>query len=51
MEELTFEETIAMDINEDREFWLKKVNFHLDKLIDKANRDNKFQKEMASIIT
>jgi len=29
MEELTFEERIAMEINEDREFWLEKINLHL----------------------
>ena len=27
MEELTFEERIAMEINEDREFWLEKSKF------------------------
>ena len=36
-----------MEINEDREFWLDKVNFHLDKLLEKANRNNKLQKKMA----
>jgi len=29
MEELTFEERIAMEINEDRKFWIDKFNFHL----------------------
>ena len=31
MEELTFEERIGMQINEDKEFWLDKVNCHLKK--------------------
>lgn len=47
MEELTFEERIAMEINEDRQFRLDKVNFHVENLLDKANRDNKLQKKMA----
>ena len=47
MEELTFEDRISMEINEDWDFWFDKVNFHLDKLFDKANRDNKFQNKMA----
>ena len=46
MEELTFEERIAVEINEDKEFWLDKANFHLEKLLDKANMDNKLQKKM-----
>ena len=29
MEELTSEERIAMEINEDTKFWLEKVNCHL----------------------
>ena len=29
MEELTFQERIAMEINEDRDFWLEKLNSHL----------------------
>ena len=29
VEELTFEERIAMEINENREFWVEKVKFSL----------------------
>lgn len=47
MEELTFKERISMEINEDREFWLENVNFHLEKLLEKSNRDNKLQNKMA----
>lgn len=47
MEELTFEERITMGINEDKEFWLDKVICQLEKLLDKANRDNKLQRKMA----
>jgi len=47
MEELTFEDRIAMEINENKNFWLDKVNFHLEKLLDKVNKSNKLQKKMA----
>ena len=43
-EELTFEERIAKEINKDKEFWLEKVNTHLEKIIDNANKDNKIHK-------
>jgi len=46
MEELTFEEKIAMEINEDREFWLNKINCDLEKLLEKFNMDNRFQRKM-----
>lgn len=36
MEELTFEESIAMDINEDSEFWLGKLNCHLENSLRRA---------------
>jgi len=39
---------IAGEINENREFWLDKVNFHLNNLLKKAKRDNKFQRHMAT---
>jgi len=47
MEELTFEDRIAMEINKDRDFWLDKVNFHLYKLLENANRDKKLQNKMS----
>ena len=47
MEELTFEDKIAMEINEDKDFWLDKVNFHLKNRLDKANEDNKLQNKMS----
>lgn len=47
MGELTFEEMVAMEINEDKEFWIDKVNCHLENLLEKANRDNKLQNKMA----
>jgi len=47
MEELTFEERIAKEINEDKEFWLNNMNLHLEKLLDKANMDKKLQRMMA----
>lgn len=47
MEELTFEERIAMEINEDREFWLDNINCHLDKLLENVNGDNQLLRHMA----
>jgi len=46
VEELTFGDRIAMEINEGRDFWLEKLNFHVDKILEKANRDNKLQNKM-----
>lgn len=37
-EELSFEESIANEINEDGEFWLEKVNTHFENLLDNSNR-------------
>ena len=45
MEKMTFEERNVMEINEDREFWLEKVNFHLYNLLEMANRDKNLQKK------
>ena len=39
-EQLTSDELIAMEINQDREYWLGKVNEHLEKLLKRAKRDN-----------
>jgi len=47
-EELTFDEIIAKEINEDKEYWLSRVNDHLQKLLKKANIDNNIHKLMAS---
>ena len=46
--ELTFDELISMEINEDKELWISRVNEHLDKLLKKAKRDNKLQRHMAN---
>ena len=35
-----------MEINEDREFWLNKINCDLEKLLEKFNMDNRFQRKM-----
>jgi len=39
-ENLDMEDRIALEINEDRKYWLSKVNGHLEQLLDKSNRDN-----------
>ena len=38
---------IALQINEDREYWLSKVNDHLENILDKSNRDNQLLRHMA----
>lgn len=45
--ELTWNEKFAILVNENREHWLDKVNQHIEKLLDKANKQNKIQKKMA----
>ena len=40
-------ERISKEIDEDREYWLGRVNNHLEKLLHKANRDNKMMRHMA----
>ena len=47
-EQMSSVDLIAGEINENREFWLDKVNFHLNNLLKKAKRDNKFQRHMAT---
>jgi len=39
-EDLDIEDRIALEINEDKEYSLGKVNGHLEKLLEKANRNN-----------
>jgi len=39
-EDLDMEDRIALEINEDREYWLDKVNDHLGNLLAKSNRYN-----------
>lgn len=48
-EELSFEERIANEINENKEFWLEKVNIHLENILDKAKRDKKRPKHMVEL--
>lgn len=38
---------IEKEIEDDRETWLERVNFHLEKIFQKANRDNQMIKHMA----
>jgi len=39
--------SLEQEINDDRESWLKKVNIHLERLLDKADRDNALLRHMA----
>ena len=45
---LTAKQRIEKEIEEDRETWLDRVNFHLEKLLQKANMDNQIIRNMAS---
>lgn len=45
-EQLTFDELISMEINQDKEYWLGRVNEHLEKLLKRAKRDNNLQRHM-----
>lgn len=38
---------IENEIEDDRETWLERENLHLEKLLQKANRDNQMIKHMA----
>ena len=38
-----FHELIVAEIEQDKEFWLGKVNDHLEKLLKKANKNNMLQ--------
>jgi len=33
------DDSLAIKIEEDKEFWFGKVNVHLEKLLNKANKD------------
>ena len=44
---LTTKQRIQKEIKEDRETWLDKVNLHLEKLLQKANRDNQIIRHLA----
>ena len=46
-ENLDMEDRIALEINEDKEYWLDKVNDHLEKLLDKDSKDNQLLRHMA----
>lgn len=46
--QITVNELIDREISEDKEYWLGKVNDHLEKLLRRANRDKRLQKHMAS---
>lgn len=49
VEEITFEERISMEINENREIWIDRVNIHLEKLLHMANKGNKMLRCMANL--
>ena len=39
--------SLEQEINDDRESWLERVNIHLERLLDKANRDKSLLRHMA----
>ena len=46
-EEIDLEDKIALEVNRDKEYWLNRVNDHLEKLLEKENRDNQLLRHMA----
>ena len=40
-------DSISVEIEKNREYWLEKVNVHLEKLLEKENRDTTMQRNMA----
>jgi hypothetical protein len=44
---MTVDEFIKVEIEKDREYWFDRVNFHLEKLIKRANRNKNLQRHMA----
>jgi len=46
-EDLDLEDSIPLEVHQDKEYWLNRVNEHLDKLLDKENRDSRLLKHMA----
>lgn len=47
-EKLTFEEKISKEVEEDREIWLERVNIHLQKLLQKENKNKKMLRNMSN---
>jgi hypothetical protein len=46
-EDLDLEDRIALEVHQDKEYWLNRVNEHLEKLLEKENRDNQLLRHMA----
>jgi hypothetical protein len=44
---MTVDELILAEIEKDREYWFDRVNFHLEKLLKRENRNNNLQRHMA----
>jgi len=44
---LTTKQRLEKEFEEDRETWLDKFNFHLEKLLQRANGDNQIIRHMA----
>ena len=39
-ENLDLEDRITLEVHQDKEYWLNRVNEHLEKLLEKENMDN-----------
>jgi D-hexose-6-phosphate mutarotase len=46
-ENLDLEDRIALEVHHDKEFWLNRVNEHLEKLLEKENMHNQLLRHMA----
>ena len=45
-EQLTPSELLALQISKDRESWFDRDNLHLERLLEKAKKDNDIQRKM-----
>ena len=45
--ELTLNEKFAKMVNENREYWLERVNGHLENLLKNSKKDNDIQRKVA----
>lgn len=45
-EDLDLEERIALEVNQDKQYWLNRVNENLEKFLEKENKDNQILRHM-----
>ena len=45
-EDIDLEDRISLEVNQDREYWLNRMNEHLENLLENASRDNQLLRHM-----